>query len=158
MSDSQPDPGKSNDQLTEMTVREATVYSLECSQAEFENMKEEFQSISSKFESGADHDALLLVRDKVIPKITPLFEFCFTLTHVFDDVIEESVRLALEKKIVDIDRLMGKLAEETEKANFIEVGDMLRFDFTDLVTEISVLFPKIKQCFHDSKVERLDEY
>ena len=53
---------------------------------------------------------------------------------------------------------MKNSGDETEAGNFTEVGDILRFDFFDLLDSLSALFPQIAECFKNSDREDLDEY
>lgn len=142
----------------DVTVREATISALEQSEAGFAKMKENFHAVSDAFDAGKDMDGLQLIQEKVIPHIKSFCGFCITIIDTFGGVLSDDVRTELEKKICSMDKLINKLMEETGKANFTEVGDLLRYDFCDLVTEFSALFEKIRACFKNSKSKELDSY
>lgn len=152
------DSGDANNGESEVTVREGTLFSLRKSQEEFDAIKVLFQTISDKFDSGEDGEGLALIKDDVIPKLSHLYEFCFTLGNVFTDVIGEKLEKQLTSTLNSMDTLMKTLGEETGKGNFTEVGDLLRFDYFDLINELSELFKTLCVCFETSKNTKLDKY
>ena len=40
----------------------------------------------------------------------------------------------------------------------MEIGDILRYDFTDAIEQLEVTFPKITECFKNSTREDLDNF
>lgn len=142
----------------EMTIREATIYSLEMSEAEFNSLKETFQQISELFDSAKDIEALNQIKSEIIPKVTSFYNFCLTLTTQFDLVIPEGLNEELRDKIFKMEKLCNSIDQETDAQNFVEVGDILRFDFYDLINECSQLFPKLIDCFTNAHNEELDQY
>lgn len=141
----------------ELNVREATILSLERSHEEFENLRKSFQVISEHFDAGRDAEGLTQIVNEVIPKIEPLQSFCFTLGDTFAEIIGEELLDELIAKVNAVHDIVETLEEETENGNFTEVGDILRFDFYDLVNELDSLFPKMTQKFKDSSDERLSQ-
>lgn len=140
----------------EMTLRETTIFVIEKSQDEFKKLKEAFKTTSDFLDAGKDLDGLNHVKEKIIPQISSFYEFCFTMMNSFDDVMGPDLAERLKEKFTNLDNLMKTLTNETEARNFTEVGDLLRFDFTDLINEFSVLFPEIAESFKTSKREDLN--
>jgi len=143
---------------TEMTIREATVFTLEKSQDELKSISADFKTASGFFEEGKDSEGLSLIASGIVPRVKNLFEFCHTVLSIFSDVLDEELREDFLKKYLSLEELMNNLISETSKGNFAEVGDIMRFDFTDLINDISVLFPKVADAFRKSDRKELDDY
>lgn len=142
----------------EMTIRDATVFTLEKSLEEFKNINADFKTASGLFEEGKDSDGLALIASGIIPRVKNLFEFCHTLLNVFGDVMDEPLREDFFKKYLALEELMNNLITETSKGNLAEVGDIMRFDFSDLISDMSALFPKVADAFRKSDLKELDKY
>jgi hypothetical protein len=134
----------------EMTLREATIFTLEQSKGEFDKLKESFKKAGDLFDGGNDVEGLMFIKEQIIPRLGNLYEFCFTLLNVFDDVIPGDLKDSLREKFESLDSLMKSVSKETEASNFSEVGDILRFDFYDLITELDALFPSVSEAFKRS--------
>jgi len=145
-----------NSQDKDMTVREATIYELEQSQAEFKKLKETIKRASGSFDSGNDLEGLTVIKDELIAHISSFHVFCSTIVNNFGDILSGGLKDELENKIAHLDKIFNLLARETESGNFTEVGDLLRFDMSDLLNEFSVLFPKVSECFHKSDREDME--
>lgn len=142
----------------DMTIRDATVFALEQSLEEFKKINAFFKEASSCFEEGKDAEGLSLIASEVIPQVKNLFEFCHTLLAMFEDVFDDATREEFAKKYLALEELMNSLVSETSKGNLPEVGDIMRFDFTDLINDMSALFPKVADCFRKSDKKELDAY
>jgi hypothetical protein len=142
----------------EMTVREASIFALKQSAEGLQKMKDDFKSVSNKFDLGNDAEGLQLIKDQVIPDINTLYQFGYTVSFMFDKVIGEELSNQLKEKVKALDEIMNQLCDETEKANFTEVGDILRFEFTDLINEFGNIFPKLVERFKACEAEELDQF
>ncbi|OGV54732.1 MAG: hypothetical protein A2X49_09675 [Lentisphaerae bacterium GWF2_52_8] len=142
----------------DMTVREANIYALESSQDAFIKLKEAFKASSESFDLGNDAIGLQLIKDEIIPQLSNLYQFCYTLINVFDAVLSDDVREEMQSSFASLEALMRTLTDETEAGNFTEVGDILRFDLSDQINQLSVSFPKIAECFRKSPMKELDAH
>jgi hypothetical protein len=142
----------------EVTIREGTIFSLEQSQTEFSSLREMFRSVSDAFDSGQDQDALNQLKSDVIPRVRAFHQFCEVLLEQFANVLPTELADGLASKVLAMRDMVGSLTDETEKGNFTEVGDILRFDFSDMINECYTLFPKLADFFRESKLDALDEY
>lgn len=140
----------------EMTLREASIFTLEQSQGELDKLKEMLKSASQKFDQGNDAEGLNIIQTEIIPQIKNLSEFCNTMLNDFGGIFKEEALNEFLKEYTALGELLMTLAQETEKGDFTEVGDILRFDLTDLLTELAGTFPKLIECFKDSDNEDLD--
>ena len=140
----------------EMTLREATIFVIEKSQDEFKKLKETLKTTSDFFDAGKDQEGLNNIKDAVIPQISSFYEFCFTMINSFDDVMGPDIAGRLKEKFENLDALLKALTNETAAGNFTEIGDLLRFDLTDLINEFSALFPEISESFKSSNREDLN--
>ena len=140
----------------DMTVREATIHALEQSLEEFKKLKDSIKKASGSFDAGSDLDGLVVIRDEIIPQISSFNVFCLTLLDKFGDVLEGDIGEEFKCKVETLDALFVTLSKETESGNFTEVGDLLRFDLTDLLTAFWGMFPKMIELFKSSTREDLD--
>jgi hypothetical protein len=146
------------DQTRDVSIREGTIYSLEQSQTEFSSLKDLFRAVSDAFDSGQDQDALNQLKSNVIPRVRAFHQFCEVLFEQFSAVLPTELADDLASKLLAIREMVVSLTNETEKGNFTEVGDILRFDFYDIVNDCTSLFPKLVDFFRESKLDALDEY
>lgn len=140
----------------EMTLREASIFTLEQSQGELDKLKEMLKRASQEFDQGNDAEGLNIIQNEIIPQIKNLSEFCNTMLNNFGGIFEEEALNEFLKEYTALGELLMTLAKETEKGDFTEVGDILRFDLTDLLTELAGTFPKLIECFKNSENEDLD--
>ncbi|OGV31293.1 MAG: hypothetical protein A2020_01585 [Lentisphaerae bacterium GWF2_45_14] len=143
---------------SEMTIRDATVFTLEKSLDELKKINADFKKASGLFEEAKDSEALSLIASEIVPQIRNLFEFCHTILSIFGDVLDQPLREQLQNKYLSLEELMNGLIDETSKGNLTEVGDIMRFDFADLLNDISMIFPKVADCFRKSEKKELDNY
>jgi predicted mannosyl-3-phosphoglycerate phosphatase (HAD superfamily) len=142
----------------EMTLREASIFTLEQSQVELENLKENLKKASQEFDQGNDIEGLTYIQENLINPIKNLSEYCNTLLNNFSGIFTEELREEFLKEYTALGETLMTLAKETEKGDFTEVGDLLRFDLNDLIEELAATFPKLAECFKNCKFEELDQY
>jgi len=97
----------------EMTIREATIFTLEQSVEEFKKINESLKEASSCFEEGKDSEGLSLIATEIIPKVKNLFEFCDTIINMFNDVLGETLLDVFAKKYFALEDIMNALVDET---------------------------------------------
>jgi len=147
-----------DDNESEMTIRDATVFTLEKSLEELKRINANFKKASSFFEEAKDSEGLSLIASEIIPQIKNLFEFSHTVLSIFSDILDKELQEEFLKRYLSLEELMNNLINETAKGNLAEVGDIMRFDFTDLLNDISILFPKVADAFRKSDKKELDVY
>ncbi len=140
----------------ELTVKEAMLLVLDKSPQEFERMKALFKRTSDAFDMADDQGGLQLISDEVFPVIRSLAEFCSSIFDYHLSILGEEVGFEFCEKLKRLNTLLTELAEETSNGNFTEVGDILRFDMFDFITDLEGFFPKIRKCFEESNDQKLD--
>ncbi len=124
-------------------LKKQTVDALKNSSSEFEKLKETFVSASDCFDDGKDLDGLQIIQDAVHPGISALCHFVENVFTSFNEGFNDELKEELITKIEDAEKLIKDLSEETVSSNFTEIGDILRFDFTDIVDDFAEIFPKM---------------
>lgn len=142
----------------EMTIREGSIYALAESKKGIEHMKSMFKEASDLFDAGKDQEGFTLITDKIIPMVNDLNSFCIHLLAKFDDVISLQNCKDLVDKNERMNDIVESLTEETEMGNFTEVGDILRFDFYDLLNEVAPVLRNLIEDFKSSDRKDLENY
>lgn len=142
----------------EVTVRQGTIMTLEQSHQGFDNLKESFKEISDAFDSGDTINGLNMISEKIIGPTNAMFGFFMTLAGSYDVVLGEELTKTLLTKIKAIDDIIDILEKETETGNLVEVGDVLRFDYFDALTELDGLLPQLIEAFKSSPAPELDQF
>jgi len=142
----------------EVTVREGTIMTLEQSSEGFNCLKESFKAISDAFDRGDSVNGLNMISESIIGPTNAMFGFFMTLAGSYDVVLGEELTKTLLKKIKAIDEILDILEKETEGGNLVEVGDVLRFDYFDALTELDGIIPQLVEKFKTSTASELDEY
>ena len=142
----------------DLSVREATLAALESSQAGLSELKELFKKASLAFESGDDQGALRIIAAEIIPRIKAFFGFCKTLVDSNADVFSQENAKNMANLFIRSDKVMKELFSQTGAKNYTEVGDLLRFDFNDLLSEYGVALSKVADNFKNSQKAGLDNH
>lgn len=141
----------------DLSVREATIVALESSKAGIDDLKALFKKTAAAFDSGDDKTALNLIGSELIPKIKAFFGFFSSIVTTNGDVLDPSVAEKLSGLFERSNAVMKSLSKETEAKNYSEVGDLLRFDFSDLVSEYGSILDKVSENFKSSTKAALEE-
>ncbi len=141
----------------ELTVKEAMLLVIDKSPQEFERMKALFKRASDAFDMADDQNGLQLLSDEVFPIVRSLAEFCSSIFDYHLSILGEEVGFEFCEKVKRLNELLTELAEQTNNGNFTEVGDILRFDMFDFITDLEGFFPRIRKCFEDSSASELDQ-
>ncbi len=144
-------------QNTEMTVREATLVAIGKSAEGLKEIKDIFLEAASAFDTGKDREGLQVIEGTLIPRLSAFYQFCVAIKDSHADVIGPELAERLGVKFKQLEAVMDSLAKETEAGNFTEVGDILRFDFHDLLSEMSAIFPELARKFSESSDKSLDK-
>lgn len=142
----------------EVTVREATIFALEHSEEAFNEFRKCTKEIGECFDTGRDEEAFSIIKDQFYPGVIQLGQFCHSMLEMNHDVLGKDLAERLCTDIGQINELLTNVSKETENGNFTEIGDMLRFDFIDIIASLSKSFPEIKEAFRTSTKPSLDQY
>ena len=142
----------------EVTVRQGTIMTLEYSHEGFNSLKESFKEISDAFDRGDTVNGLNMITEKIIGPTNAMFGFFMTIAGSYDIILGEDLTKTLLSKIKAIDEIIDILEKETEAGNLVEVGDVLRFDYFDALTELDGLIPQLIGTFKSSSAPELDQY
>lgn len=142
----------------ELTVREAMLLVLDKSAGEFEKMKESFKRASDAFDMADDSTGLEVVSKEIFPHVRSLTEFCSSIYDYHLDVLGPEVAKEFCDHLARLNDLLNRLAMETDAGNFTEVGDILRFDLYDYISELDQFFHEIRTFFVDSVNTDLDKF
>ena len=142
----------------DLSVRDATLAALESSQTGLSELKDLFKKAASSFDAGDDNAALSMISTELIPKIKAFFGFCASLVNTQADVLDPALAERLAGLFERSNTVMKTLSKETEARNYTEIGDLLRFDFSDLVSEYGVLLAEVSASFKSSKKASLDNH
>ncbi len=142
----------------EVTVREATIFALDNSEKAFEEFRKCTREIGECFDTGRDEEAFAIIKETFYPGVIGLAQFCHSMLEMNHDVLGKELSERLCSDLAQINELLTSVAKETENGNFTEIGDVLRFDFIDVIASLSKSFPEIKEAFRTSTKPSLDEY
>ena len=142
----------------DVTVREGTIITLDGSRAGFHSLKESFKSISDAFDRGDSVNGLNMIAENIIGPTNAMFGFFMTVAGSYDVILGEELTRNLISKIKAIDELIDILEKETGAGNLVEVGDVLRFDYFDALTELEGLIPQFVEKFKNSTAPELDQH
>ena len=123
--------------LTEMLI-----HALENSQAGFTSFKETFAQCSAAFELGKDQEGIQLL-SSLLPPIKDFTAFCADIARTHGENIPEALFQEFDKQCSTFKDLIADMLEEMEDCNYVEVGDILKYDLGDLIDSMAVTFQKI---------------
>ncbi len=121
------------------------VLALSQSNKELDRLKDMLIATSDCFDDGEDVDGLQNITDHLIPGIDALASFCNTINVNLNEVLDDDLKESLNNIIQEFSKMMKTLEEETENGDLTEIGDILRFDFTDIIDSLKELFPQVKK-------------
>ncbi|NQZ56093.1 MAG: hypothetical protein HRT88_01295 [Lentisphaeraceae bacterium] len=126
-----------NHELTEMLI-----HALENSQVGFDSFKESFQQCASAFEIGNDQEGVRVLTELIDP-LKGFSRFCADMIGSHVENIPEELFNELGTQCETFQNLLADILEEMESSNFVEVGDILKYDLGDLISSMSESFPTI---------------
>lgn len=128
--------------MTDQEFTSDLLKALNNSQNGFSAFKQMFNDCANAFEVGNDAEGLQIIKDL----IQPLQDFCYFCADVLSThshMIEEKALKKLQDQCESLESLMGELVKEMEDGNYVEVGDILKYDFGDLTAQMSKSFPEV---------------
>lgn len=142
----------------ELTVRDAMLLVLDKSPQEFDLMKDSFKRASDAFDMADDQAGLEIVSKEIFPHVRSLTEFCTSIYEYHLNVLGAETGKDFCDRLARLNDLLRRLAMETDAGNFTEVGDILRFDLYDFITDLGLFFGRIRICFVESKDPEIDQF
>ena len=115
---------------------------LNNSQNGFNTFKTMFNDCANAFEVGKDAEGLQIIKDLIKP-LQDFCYFCADILSTHSHMIEDDTLDKLQKQCESLENLMGELVKEMEDGNYVEVGDILKYDFGDLTAQMSKSFPEV---------------
>ncbi len=132
-------------------IKTMTVTALRSSQGGLDEFSRMFAACSGAFDKGDDHAGLKGLKD-LIPRLGEFATFCATVMEVCEDCLEPTEYAEFMARCEAYEKLLGTICSESEAGNYIEVGDVLRFDFCDLMKAFSRILPaladRVEQSLH----------
>ena len=127
--------------MNDHEITQELVAALNNSQNGFDAFKKMFNDCANAFEVGNDAEGLKIIKDL----IQPLQDFCYFCADILSThahMIEDDKLDTLKEQCESLESLMGEMVKEMEDGNFVEVGDILKYDFGDLTAQMSKSFPQ----------------
>ncbi|MCM8528206.1 MAG: hypothetical protein NE327_16910 [Lentisphaeraceae bacterium] len=132
-------------------ITEELINALNNSQDGFTAFKKMFNDCANAFEVGKDAEGLQIIKDL----IQPLQDFCYFCADVLSThahMIADDKLDLLKEQCESLESLMGELVKEMEDGNYVEVGDILKYDFGDLTSQMSKIFPEVAESIQSYQV------
>ena len=123
-------------------VTNILVHALNNSDEGFSTFKTMFNECANAFEVGEDKKGLEIITSLIQP-LQDFCNFCADMLQTHAHMMEKDTLRNLEEQCEMLEKLMGELIKEMEDGNFVEVGDILKYDFGDLAFKMSKSFPEV---------------
>ena len=123
-------------------VTNILVHALNNSDEGFSTFKTMFNECANAFEIGEDKKGLEIISSLIEP-LQDFCSFCADMLQTHAHMMEKDTLRNLEEQCEMLEKLMGELIKEMEDGNFVEVGDILKYDFGDLASKMSKSFPEV---------------
>jgi hypothetical protein len=128
--------------MKETELTEELIKALENSTAGFDLFKKSFDDCASAFEVGDDQIGLKIIENLTKP-LQDFLNFCADMIGTHANVIEEDLFKEICDQCESFENLINELLQEMEDKNYVEVGDILKYDLGDLTKQMAKTFPKI---------------
>lgn len=125
------------------------VHALNNSQEGFKTFKTMFNDCANAFETGDDAKGLKIIRDLIQP-LQDFCYFCADMISTHSHIMPAEKLKVLEEQCETLQNLMGELLKEMEDGNFVEVGDILKYDMGDLTSQMAKSFPELADSIEKS--------
>lgn len=112
--------------------------------------QEKFKACSEAFEVGKLPEAAAILRE-VLGPISEFSQFLADVITSSHEYVSEETFGELTKKCERLESFLNEMLSEMEGENFLELGDIMRFDLGDLMKEFDALFPKLADEISASK-------
>ena len=137
--------------MEEHELTQILIHALNNSQEGFSTFKKMFNDCANSFEVGEDAKGMQIISSLIQP-LQEFCNFCADIMSTHSYMIDEENLNLLKEQCNQLESLMGELVKEMEDGNFVEVGDILKYDMGDLTTQMSKSFPKVAECINNYEV------
>ncbi len=137
---------KEKKELDDMTIK-----ALEESKAGFDVFSQMFKKCSDFYDNGSDFNGTELLTKEIIPSLQDFAAFCASLLETTFGKIKTDTQNKFEENCKNFETLLQSLLEEMKGKNYIEVGDILRFDLFDLMKDFAEIFETMAKNLQSSK-------
>lgn len=131
-------------ELTQEKVLELSIDALDNSQEGIGEFIQAFDKCALEFSNGNDVQGVEYLK-QILEPLRKFSNFCGTLVGFYASELSVESGKSLTEKCATFYDIMENLMKEMESGNFIEIGDILKYDFGDLLYDFSMLFPKVSQ-------------
>lgn len=125
-----------------LKLKEMLIHALENSQNGFDSFNSSFQQCANAFEIGNDTDGMKILTELINP-LKSFSQFCADVMRLPNSDIPENLFNELQSQCQTFQELLTDILEEMQSNNFVEVGDILKYDLGDLISSMGESFPKI---------------
>ena len=123
---------------------EELIHALDNSQDGFVLFKQNFDECALAFEVGDNAKGLKLVEGLSKP-IQDFLRFCVDTVSTHAEYIGEDLFNKLCGQCESFENLIKEVLVEMEEENYVEVGDILKYDLGDLIGQMAIIFPKLSE-------------
>ena len=128
----------------EENLTQLLIHALENSAKGFNELKEMFTTCANAFEVGDDVTGLQEIH-MILPCLGDFSNFCADMISSHHQEIKSGLMDTLSEQCEQFQSLLGDMVQEMEDKNFVEVGDILKYDLGDLVVQMDKTFPLIAE-------------
>lgn len=132
-------------------LTEELIHALNHSQEGFKTFKTMFDDCANYFEIGEDAKGLEIIGSLIEP-LQGFCNFCADMICTHSHMIDKDNLDLLKKQCEQLESLIGELVKEMEDGNYVEVGDILKYDVGELTTQMSGSFPKLARSINNYEV------
>ena len=123
-------------------LTDTLIHALENSQEGFDALKNSFNECAEAFELGDDPKGLNTL-NAIIPPLKDFSNFCADMISTHASELDENLFNELSDNCESLQNSFSDLIQEMEDKNFVEVGDILKYDLGDITGKMADAFPKI---------------
>jgi len=126
----------------ETELVEMTITALQGAQPALQQFNSIFLAISNAIDEGNNTDAMETLQ-QMTPRLCEFAHFCAALVEQTVLFLPESLTEELMQKCQSFSTIVGMIVAEGEEHNVIEIGDVLRFEMSDLIEDFIGLFGRM---------------
>ena len=131
-------------------LKDDLIFALNNSEDGLKLFQEKFKDVSEAFEVGKIAEAAAVLKE-VLGPISEFSQFLADVLTTIPPYVSEESYGELTMKCERLESFLNEMLTEMEDENFLELGDIMRFDLGDLMKEFDALFPKLADEISASK-------
>ena len=120
-----------------------TINALRNSEVGFKEMASTFGQCGDLFDQGRDAEGAALLTQKLFPELTEFAGFLAALRSNTRDMLSPAMSAKLVSICAEFEKILGLMTKELAGSNFIEIGDIIRFDLSDMLRSFSKVFTEM---------------